>query len=60
MVDHETRQSKKLHKIKNNNKYGILSFSNRGLSAYNVLPSPLKKIKNVILFKKEIKSILAN
>ncbi|MBN1252535.1 MAG: reverse transcriptase family protein, partial [Bacteroidales bacterium] len=56
--NHKTRQSSKLHKIKNKNKYGILSFTNRAISTYNVLSSPIKKIKNHILFKKKMKTIL--
>lgn len=50
---------KKLRKIKNENKYGILSFTNRGISAFNLVPSLIKKAKNTILFKK-IKSLLFN
>ena len=56
--NHATRQSNKLYKVKSRNKYGISCFTNRGISAFNVVPSPIKKAKNVILFKKKIKSLL--
>lgn len=58
--NYATRQSHKVHKIKNKNKYGVFSFVNRGISTFNVIPSPIKKAKNVNQFKKKIKSLLYN
>ena len=57
---YETRQSNNLHKIKSKNKWGTLSFINRGIDALNRVPSPIKKAKNAIIFKKKIKSLLSN
>lgn len=53
-----TRQASKLRKIKTNNKWGTLSFTNRGISAIEKIPSPIRKAKNAIIFKKKIKTLL--
>lgn len=47
-----TRQANNLHKIKSKNKWGTLSFINRGISALIRVPSPIKKAKNAIIFQK--------
>lgn len=56
--NHTTRQSKNMRKIRTKNKYGALSVINRGINASNKLPSPLKKIKSVTSFKRQIKKII--
>lgn len=53
--DHNTRHAKDMHKIKNKNKFGSFSFINRGISSYNKLSSPIKKAKNVKIFKRTLK-----
>lgn len=56
--EHKTRQTTKMHKIKSNNKWGTLSFTNRSISIFNDILSPIKKIKNVNTFRKKLKKIL--
>lgn len=55
---HRTRQTNKMHKIKLNNKWGIQSFINRGMDAYNRISTPIKKIESLDVFKNKIKSNL--
>lgn len=40
------------------NMVGMLSFTNRAINTYNVLSSPIKKIKNATLFRTKMKTIL--
>lgn len=54
---HNTRQAKNLRKIKTKNNFGKFSFTNRAISAYNVIPSPIKNLVNNETFKKYVKRI---
>lgn len=49
---------KKIHKIKTKNNFGAFSICNRGIDAYNVLPTPIKNVVNLNTFKNNIKRLI--
>lgn len=56
--EHKTRHAKDIHKIKNKNKWGSLSFINRGIATYNNISSSIKKAKSANAFKLKLKRII--
>lgn len=49
---------RKSYKIKSKNKWGTLSFINRGIEYYNRISSAMKKVEKINTFKQNIKKML--